>query len=90
MAEPSRSLTAPARGKADQRVRNRQPGRMRSGQPDPLAARAAVRAARLKLDRLESATALRDLAALPGNRCGGHGVRHGVSPCRHAIGASDP
>jgi toxin HigB-1 len=26
------------------------------------------RAARLKLDRLESATALRDLAALPGNR----------------------
>lgn len=29
---------------------------------------AVERAARLKLDRLESATALRDLAVLPGNR----------------------
>ncbi|MGH9969777.1 MAG: type II toxin-antitoxin system RelE/ParE family toxin [Pyrinomonadaceae bacterium] len=27
------------------------------------------RAARLKLDRLEAATSVRDLAALPGNRC---------------------
>jgi proteic killer suppression protein len=37
-----------------------------------------ARSARLKLDRLEAATSLRDLAALPGNRFEGlHGDRKG-------------
>lgn len=51
-------------------------GRQLSGQADPGFRRGEAgqgllgiqRAAQLKLDRLEAATALRDLAALPGNR----------------------
>jgi len=33
------------------------------------------RSARMKLDRLESATTLKDLAALPGNRRGQYSIR---------------